>query len=426
MIRQMQEKERFWGIKLIGWGVVTANAVLAAIFFALPHVTTVSLPPKMVEILSIVAIFPRDFLFTYLREVWLVHLTWMILITLGAQGVVLFNRFGRMVFIVLNVVHIVILSYIVLVMKNGQPDFLDYFFKLYFNLVASGTYVGFLTMQEVRVHYQLGPKDERSPLVLKRPRLKQPSAKDAHGFHNLGLAYSQLERYDEAIDALQKSLIINPRNAGCHYDLGLVFFRKKEYDNAVKLLKEAVSIDPILAKAYLQLGITYQKQGCTKEALDAFKKVTHIQPANAQAYKEMGGCYMSLERYEEAMEAFHKAIELNPRDEEVHCQMGMIYLNKFEKYKEARDVLKKSIRLRPAQTQAHYQLGMVSLKLESYKDAIRSFKEVIRLEKDHRYAHYQLGFSYAMVGDFNSAHRECKYLEKADKDLADTLKMVLK
>lgn len=52
--------------------------------------------------------------------------------------------------------------------------------------------------------------------------------------YNLGVVYAQVQRYDEAIEAYQKSLDLNPNNADAHYNLGLLYERVKgEPDKAV-------------------------------------------------------------------------------------------------------------------------------------------------------------------------------------------------
>ena len=43
--------------------------------------------------------------------------------------------------------------------------------------------------------------------------------------YNLGIVYAQAQRYDEAIEAYQQSLELDPKNADAHYNLGLLYER---------------------------------------------------------------------------------------------------------------------------------------------------------------------------------------------------------
>lgn len=43
--------------------------------------------------------------------------------------------------------------------------------------------------------------------------------------YNVGVAYAQGERYDDAIEAYKKSLALNPKNAEAHYNLGALYAR---------------------------------------------------------------------------------------------------------------------------------------------------------------------------------------------------------
>lgn len=45
--------------------------------------------------------------------------------------------------------------------------------------------------------------------------------------YNLGIVYAQAQRYDEAIEAYQQSLELDPKNADAHYNLGLLYERVK-------------------------------------------------------------------------------------------------------------------------------------------------------------------------------------------------------
>ncbi len=45
--------------------------------------------------------------------------------------------------------------------------------------------------------------------------------------YNLGIVYAQTQRYDEAIEAYQNSLELDPKNADAHYNLGLLYERVK-------------------------------------------------------------------------------------------------------------------------------------------------------------------------------------------------------
>lgn len=422
----MENYKRSRGLNAIGWVVIFSNLVLFGLYyFFLLKGQEVPLP-HFVSFIAMVAIFPLDFFHTYLMEFWLVHSLWIFIIILSAFGLLLLNKFSRKIFIILNVIHIVVLSYILCLKFGRITDFLEFFFKLYFNLVASGTYVGFITIPEVREQFTSSLETMRFGLWFKEYHLKQSTKRDAEGYYKLGLAYSRLGRFSDAVTNLKKAVAINPENENFHFILGKTYLQQKRYAEAINEFKETVHRNPIHWEGTYYLGVAYQKEGCANEAIEVFKRASHIQPDNASVYRSLGEVYMASGDFSEALDALKEAVALDPESSISYYQMGIIYYRQLEYFKEAREVFEQAIRLNPKMVEAHFQLGMVFLKMERYKDAVRSFKEVIRLAEDHKQAHYQLGFTYAMVKDFDSARREHKVLEELDPDLANNLAMLLK
>jgi len=52
-------------------------------------------------------------------------------------------------------------------------------------------------------------------------------------YYNMGLAYLDLSRDDEAIGAFNQSLRLDPQDPDTHHYLGLAYLEKKRYDEAI-------------------------------------------------------------------------------------------------------------------------------------------------------------------------------------------------
>ncbi len=419
----MEEQKKFIGVKIIGWSIIVSNLSLLLVLYLFRIKPESHWVRTVVSFVSMTAVFPIDFFYMYLREFELVHLFWIGLVTFSSIDILRLNPWARIIFIVLNIVHAVCLTYLVL-WQMGKPSFLDYFFKLYFNLVAVGTFVGFLTIAEVRAQFPVELQRIKLKLWFKKIIRKEPTITDATSYYNLGLAYSRLERLSEASEALLKAIAIEPHNPRIHFELSKIYAKKKDHANAIKGLREALRLDPNLAEAYYLLGLMYQQEGCDQEAIEVLEKGRILLHRNPQVFKSLGKSYMSVDRFKEAIEALQRAILLNPKDDDSYFQLGIIYLNKLEQYKEAQEALRTSVRLNPGSKEALFSLGMSNVKLKRYKDALRAFKEVIRLDANHAQAHYYLGLAYATIEDFDSARREQKILKVLDVDLANSLELL--
>ena len=420
----MARKSRTWGIRTIGWMIFLANALLVILLYILPPNRLDPFWHKMVVHISTVAVFPLDFFTSYLEDVWLAHYYWILVVMLCSVGVMLLNRFARTVFIFFNILHIVILTCIVMLHFGGQ-DFLDYFFRLYFNLVAFGTYVGYLTIPDVRELFRYDLEKIRFQFRLFDTQVRKYTATDANSYYNLGIAYARMDRYHDAIEALEKAVSIDPGNAEYHFHLGGLYLKQRQHDQAIKSFQAALRINPIHVQATECLAQSYREEGCEAEALRAYERLSHINPENFVAYRGMGVAYNSLKRYTEAVDILERAAQLNPRDDQTFYQLGIAFFQ-LERYKETQEAFNKAVRLAPTNKDAFFQLGIVNLKLNKPKEALRCFKQVLQLDADDKQAHYQLGFTYALLKDVVSARREYMYLKAIDRDLSETLALLIK
>ena len=92
--------------------------------------------------------------------------------------------------------------------------------------------------------------------------------KEADGYLYLGVAYSLIEKQDDALAACKKSLEINPTLEDGHYFLGACYYKKNMYDDAIAELKKVIQINPQSEKAHSLLFFIYDKLGRNEEAAE--------------------------------------------------------------------------------------------------------------------------------------------------------------
>lgn len=82
------------------------------------------------------------------------------------------------------------------------------------------------------------------------------------------------------------SIVCYGQTAQEHYDTGLDFLGKKMYDEAIDAYQKAVEIDPQYTKAYNDLGVTYYRKKMYDEAIAAYQKAIEIDPQYATAHSQ--------------------------------------------------------------------------------------------------------------------------------------------
>ncbi len=127
----------------------------------------------------------------------------------------------------------------------------------------------------------------------------------------LGQHYSQYNELDRAIEAYNKALAINEKDAAVHYYIGLLYEVKGNWPEAEKQYRRAVELQPGLINARTRLAEAIKRNGGKPEdmiaqALEAVK----LAPKSVEAWVELGNIYLSRSQYDDAIKSFETAIKV--------------------------------------------------------------------------------------------------------------------
>src|SRR5258705_3184128 len=118
-------------------------------------------------------------------------------------------------------------------------------------------------------------------------------------------------QFKEAIADYQHAARLSPRFARAYVELGDAYRQLGKYDEAEIAFKKAISFEDE-ACASCGLGVTYWKTGRYVDAAKAFKRSMELNPNDSCAYDWSGRMYYDLGRYQEAAEVFQQEIKLWP------------------------------------------------------------------------------------------------------------------
>lgn len=144
-------------------------------------------------------------------------------------------------------------------------------------------------------------------------------------YYNLGSAYDQAGKNDEAAAAYQKAIELRPTEAGYFNNLGNVLARQGKIQEAGQAYQKAVELDPTKATSvWLNYGIVLYNANRLKDAVDPLRKATALDPKNADAWYLLGASLLaSMDTKKEGdklipivqpgtVEAYQKYLELAP------------------------------------------------------------------------------------------------------------------
>jgi tetratricopeptide (TPR) repeat protein len=139
----------------------------------------------------------------------------------------------------------------------------------------------------------------------------EPDNADAHFY--LGLTLSRLGEYQEAGEALEKTLQLDASKRYVHYHLGLVYFLQDRHEAALAQFKLAEQFDPQKAATQFYLGNTYYRLQQYELALAPLQQAMTLDTnltLSAQYY--LGLSFFALEHDELAQEALDATVASAP------------------------------------------------------------------------------------------------------------------
>ncbi len=138
-------------------------------------------------------------------------------------------------------------------------------------------------------------------------------------FSTLGAAYLNLDRVDEGIEALEKSLSMKAGQSAVADLLGKAYFKKgvssltaKQYPMAVQHLMKAKEYDSKNGYVHYRLAEAYLFQKKYPEAEKELDQTLQLLPDNADAYDRKGLVYEKQKKWDLALNAYKKADQLKP------------------------------------------------------------------------------------------------------------------
>ena len=139
----------------------------------------------------------------------------------------------------------------------------------------------------------------------------------AEGHTNLGLAYLQLSRTEEAVAALEEASRLAPDSFATGVQLAAAYAQANQTEKAIGAFENAFTkrhgpSDPIAVEARLGVGSLYFATGRVADAIDTYQKVLETSPGSAGALLGLGKCYFNSGEVERARQYLEDVVATAP------------------------------------------------------------------------------------------------------------------
>ncbi len=232
-----------------------------------------------------------------------------------------------------------------------------------------------------------------------------PMLAQAHRW--IGGAYSNIGKYDEAIEAIKEAVRLEPDNFGSHASLARTYWLGKGMlDEAVGEFRHAISLNAQAGYAYLQLGFLYTLKEDFERAETMCKRAIELQEKLISgkeglqvvgAHTRLGYVYYCQRRYDDAIREYRRELDFLTMTDHALRERTMIELNQ----KLGSALLRRG---ETEEAERHFNL------------AIKKFDERVSKGADDPATKYYMACLYALKGD---RERAIKYFEETLERLRD-------
>ncbi|MCA9945889.1 MAG: tetratricopeptide repeat protein [Anaerolineales bacterium] len=236
--------------------------------------------------------------------------------------------------------------------------------------------------------------------LLKKATIWLPE--NSRAWSRLGTAYKLGKKYDQAIQAQNQAIQLNPEDTTTFFNRGNTYLDLRDFDRALADYNRAIELNPEYVSPFIGRGNTYLNLRDFDRALADYNRAIELNPGYNTAFINRGTTYIEQGKLDDAIADYTHAIQLNPDDASPFIGRGNTYhaLGNFDK---AIDDYTQAIKYDPEDAIAHASLAVCYRKLgdkAAYEKAVAQAKPLIS-----NASHYNQACFAAICGDVEEAIR---------------------
>ena len=173
---------------------------------------------------------------------------------------------------------------------------------------------------------------------------------------SLGLEFVQRGDFENAIEACNKAISLDPENTSAYNIRGIAKDDSGDYLGAIADYDKAIEINPEYASAYFNRGNSKRNSGDTPGAITDYDKAIAINPEYASAYINRGNSKRNSGDTPGAITDYDKAIEISPDNSSAYINRG-VAKNELGNNRGAIVDYNKAIEINPEHASAYFNRG---------------------------------------------------------------------
>jgi len=148
----------------------------------------------------------------------------------------------------------------------------------------------------------------------------------ANSWNNLGLLAARGGQTGEAIGYFQEALKLSPNHLIALDNLGSAYRQQKRWDDARKTYDRALELGPNDAEANYGLGMVFAQNDDTARAFDSLQRALKLRPVYPEALNNLGILYLRTQRRDQAVASFEECIRVAPAFDQAYLNLARVYV----------------------------------------------------------------------------------------------------
>lgn len=227
----------------------------------------------------------------------------------------------------------------------------------------------------------------------------------------LAYGYEQLAETTKSIEIYHRILALEPYSSEAWFNLGQVCFNEKRYQEAVDAYDYALVVNPEDSLAHLQKAHTLYHVGRFTEAAKEYNEHAQWFECTAMVRVFEGESYEKACMFDQAMECYQKALEMDPKSIDACTGLGICLMEKGD-FRGSLVWFERALRIDYHVSETWVYVAEVFINLDMPEDAMLCYKRSLEIDSCQADVCSSLGNLYLDAGDYVQA---LSYYEEAER-----------
>ncbi len=206
---------------------------------------------------------------------------------------------------------------------------------------------------------------------------------NSQSWFELGDSYSQLGEWTNAWAAFSLSRKLAPTNAHAILGVAEAAMNLDRPDDALDALDAALAINDTVATAWFLRGALLSQKGRVAEAVESYRRALELDPGRVNAWHNLAHDLIGLKRYHDSIEASSRALQLRPGFASALNLKGL-GLHGLRRFEEAVAAFDQALAADAFSARAWANKGASLSSLKRSADALACFARALELEPHYK------------------------------------------